>query len=88
MGGNNCKIYCKTLASDIYSPHICIVNHAKIKKMNTDNLISLSEFAELAGLQPYEVTRLITPQEIIPVKIGKHKLIDKVKYPPENYKKK
>ncbi|KKL78651.1 hypothetical protein LCGC14_2022710 [marine sediment metagenome] len=56
--------------------------------MNTDNLISLSEFAELAGLQPYEVTRLITPQEIIPVKIGKHKLIDISKYPPKKFKKK
>ncbi len=56
--------------------------------MNTENLISLKEFAERAELRPDEVTRLITPQTIKTVKLGIHKFIDKVKYPPENFKKK
>ena len=56
--------------------------------MKTENLISLSEFAELAGLRPDEVTRLITPQIIKTIKIGRHKFIDKTEYPPANFKKK
>lgn len=55
--------------------------------MKTENLISLSEFATLTGLQPYEVTRLITPQKIKTVKIGNHKFIDITEYPPKDYKK-
>ena len=55
--------------------------------MNTENLISLSEFATLTGLQPYEVTRLITPQKIKTIKIGNHKFIDTTKYPIKDYKK-
>lgn len=56
--------------------------------MKTENLISLSEFAELAGLRPDEVTRLITPQIIKTIKIGRHKFIDKIEFPPANFKKK
>lgn len=56
--------------------------------INTDNLRSLTEFAKLAGLQPYEVTRLITPQKIKTVELGNHRMIDISKYPPEEFRKK
>lgn len=57
-------------------------------EINTDNLRSLSEFAKLAGLQPYEVTRLITPQKIKTIKLGIHKMIDITVYPPNRFRKK
>lgn len=55
--------------------------------MNTENLISLAKFAEDSGLTPSDVTRLITPQRITVEIIGGRKFIDKVKYPPANFKK-
>lgn len=55
--------------------------------MDTENLISLTEFAQESGLKPSEVTRLITPARIIPEVVGGRKFIDKLKYPPENFKK-
>ena len=55
--------------------------------MNTENLISLADFAKEAGLRPDEVTRLITPQKIITEDVGGRKFIDRVKYPPEQFKK-
>ena len=53
--------------------------------MNTDNLITLADFAKESGLRQDQVTRLITPQQIIVEEIGGRKFIDKVKYPPKNY---
>lgn len=55
--------------------------------MNTENLISLADFAKQAGLTPSGVTRLIAPQAIKTIEIGKRKFIDKKKYPPSKYKK-
>jgi len=55
--------------------------------MNTDNLISLADFAKEAKLTPSDVTRLISPQQIKPTKIGKRKFIDTSIYPPEDFKK-
>ena len=56
--------------------------------MNTDNLISLADFAKKAELRPDEVTRLITPQQIKTVKIGGRKFIDVTIYDPQDFKKK
>ena len=56
--------------------------------MNTDNLISLADFAREAKLRPDEVTRLIDPRRIETVDVGGRKFIDKVKYPPKDYTKK
>ena len=53
--------------------------------MNTDNLITLADFAKQSGLRPDQVTRLITPQQIITEDIGGRRFIDKTKYPPKNY---
>jgi len=55
--------------------------------MDTENLISLTEFANESGLKPSDVTRLIAPQQIKPEIVGGRKFIDKVKYPPGNFKK-
>jgi len=55
--------------------------------MNTDNLISLADFAEQAGLSASDVTRLIAPQKIQTEVVGGRKFIDRVKYPPESFKK-
>ena len=54
--------------------------------MNTDNLITLADFAKESGLRQDQVTRLITPQKIIAEDIGGRKFIDKIKYPPEDFK--
>lgn len=59
----------------------------KNNQMNTDNLISLVQFAERAKLRQDEVTRLITPQKIQTVEIGGRKFIDSSIYNPEDYTK-
>jgi hypothetical protein len=56
-------------------------------QMNTDNLISLADFARESGLRPDEVTRLTTPQKIKTVIVGNRKFIDKSIYPPKSFKK-
>jgi len=56
--------------------------------MNTDNLISLADFADKAELTPSDVTRLITPQKIQTVEIGGRKFIDVTKFNPLDFKKK
>ena len=55
--------------------------------MNTDNLISLADFARESGLRPDEVTRLIDPRRIERVDVGGRKFIDKTLFPPANFKK-
>lgn len=55
--------------------------------MNTDNLLSIKEYADALGMERSYVYRLIEPQKINPIKIGSHLFIDKVKYPPEKFKK-
>ena len=56
--------------------------------MNTENLISLADFAREAELRPDEVTRLIDPRRIETVDVGGRKFIDRIKYPPSDFKKK
>ena len=55
--------------------------------MNTENLISLADFARESGLRPDEVTRLIDPRRIETVEVGGRKFIDITVYPPESFKK-
>ena len=55
--------------------------------MNTENLISLADFAKKADLTPSDVSRLVAPQTIKPTIIGKRKFIDTSIYPPENFSK-
>lgn len=55
--------------------------------MNTDNLISLADFAREAKLRPDEVTRLIDPRRIETVDVGGRKFIDKTLFPPKEYAK-
>ena len=55
--------------------------------MNTENLISLADFARESGLRPDEITRLINPQRIETVDVGGRKFIDKTIYPPKDYSK-
>lgn len=55
--------------------------------MNTDNLLSLVQFAEKSGLRQDEVTRLISPQKIKTIEIGGRKFIDASIYNPLDYKK-
>lgn len=56
--------------------------------MNTENLISLADFAKQANIPRCAVTRLITPQTIEPTIIGNRKFIDTSKYNPKDYSKK
>jgi len=55
--------------------------------MNTDNLISLADFARESGLRPDEVTRLIDPRRIETVEVAGRKFIDTSIYPPASFKK-
>ena len=56
--------------------------------MNTENLISLADFATQSGLRADEVTHLTNPVRIETVDVGGRKFIDITKYPPKSFKKK
>ena len=58
------------------------------KKVNTDDLLSLKDFADRIGTSMAYVSGLIAEPKIIPTDVAGKKFIDISKYPIKDWKKK